>query len=73
MLDKALILTSPGMSQHCALLPARLSYYDVSTGGQASDTSGTGDWRPVSQIRNRVETSEIKDIIERLSLAHRKV
>lgn len=53
VLDKALILTSLGMSQHSALLPARLSYYDVSTVGQASDTSSTGDWRPVSQIRNR--------------------
>lgn len=51
--DKALILTSPGMSQHSALLPAKLSYYDVSTVGRDSDISSTRDWRPVSWIRNQ--------------------
>lgn len=59
------------MSQHSALLPARLSYCDVSAIGRASDTSSTGDL--CHQLGIKGESFEIKSVVESLSLAHRKM
>lgn len=61
------------MSQHSALLPAQLSYYDVSIVERASDTTVQGTGGLCHGLEIKRETLEIKNVIERLSLVHRKM